>query len=669
MSDIAEKIKEFLGDTARDIIMSDLGLKEQGGNITCPYPDHEDHTASATWKPYAFHCHACTDNISKKQYDIFTHYEIVHGATFPEAVKSLCDEYGIENDYKESFKIKKVLRAKVNNDYQEKRNQFQNIGSDLATNFFNSKKIDESIARNSFMCETTNTEILIHGHEVINNTWTPVYTKRRKLDLTEYDMNGKTAKEIQIAGGSMAFYGLPTLYNSKGQQKRVALICEGQMDALRMATELQKENMFESIAVLSVPSGGTSLLRAWDNSPFFRRWFNTCDRVVLIPDADATGLKMLDQAKECLCADKTYWINLTKVTGVRYSEKHGIDSSDVFDKFNIRASNLIKLHEHLPVDGLVTADNIDVKESEEGHRSGFITHDYNDSGLKDGRLTIISGIRGHGKTTMAMQMVYCCAKQGVKSFVFFGETAEGVVVGRFSRMDANQDEIIKKITMAGRTDYVVDAIAQDRFKSNLGKNITFYCKDQIKDKGNIFDEMMKRMLIAVKRGAKVFLLDSMMVICQPDATNEFAEQKRIVQALKEFALEHSVHIMLIAHPRSGEGIQKISGAMEQENLADTILYYVRLPNDIDRSKIMNETNINSEDAKKISAVIINKKVRDEGTSFPVYLEWMNQTGTVSEITSPNMPQMTLDISQEYHDNGWFSRPSRRMSQADQPQPL
>ena len=109
--------------------------------------------------------------------------------------------------------------------------------------------------------------------------------------------------------------------------------------------------------------------------------------------------------------------------------------------------------------------------------------------------------------------------------------------------------------------------------------------------------------------------------------------------------------------------------MEQENLADTILYYVRLPNDIDRSKIMNETNINSEDAKKISAVIINKKVRDEGTSFPVYLEWMNQTGTVSEITSPNMPQMTLDISQEYHDNGWFSRPSRRMSQADQPQPL
>ncbi len=660
-----QHIKEFIGDRAKDIIIADLNLKEQGGNVTCPYPEHEDKTASASWKPHAFHCHACTDGINRRQYDIISHYEIHHGLSIGEAINKLCEEWNISNDFEDRSNYKpKVIRAKVNDDYQEKRNKFNNVQTDLAQSFFKSKKINEDIARNIYRCQTTDSEILIHGHEAINRNWTPVYTKRRKLDLSNYEMNGNNPKEIQIAGGLNTFYGLPSLYTQERQEKRVALICEGQMDALRVATELEKFNMFKDVAVLSVPSGGTSLTTAWNNTPFFRKWFSRCQKVIIIPDADSTGKKMLEQAKECLCADKTYWLDLTKITGIRFTEKHGADISDAFDKFNINPQSIFSLSEHLPIDGMVTADNVDIKLSEEGIRSGFITHDYNDSGLKFGRLTIVSGVRGHGKTTTAMQMVFCSAMQKIKSFCFFGETSEGSVVARFARMCATEKEIDSRVTLAGRIDYVVNPIAEDRFKKKYGKLITFYCKDQIKDKNNVFDVMMERMLIAVKRGSKLFLLDNMMMICQPKADNVFQEQKRITEELKEFALRHDVHIILIAHPRAGDGIQKISGAQEQENLADTILYYVRLPHDADKSKITNETQINSDDASKISAVLINKKVRDEGATFPVYLEWNSSTGTVSEITSPKMPKLTQEKSQEYFENGWFSRPSHRMSEFD-----
>jgi replicative DNA helicase len=667
-SEKCQEIKQFLGDRAKDVIIADLGLKEQGGNITCPYPDHQDNNASASWKPHAFHCHACTDGVFKKQYDIFTHYELHHGLSIGESINKLCEEYSISNNFDERSSYKtKVIRVEKSDEYKIKQESFKNVSTDLAQSFFKQKKISESIARNVYGVHTTNNEILLHGHEVIDGSWSCVYTKRRKLDLSMYEMNGNKSKEIQIKGGLSAFYGLPSLYAQNGQEKRIALICEGQMDALRVATELDKEGLFQNVAVLSVPTGGASLLTAWNNTPFFRKWFSRCERVVIIPDADSTGKKMVEQAKECLCADKTYILDLTKITGIRFTEKHGADISDAFDKFGFSGKEIFSHAEHLPVDGLVTADNIDIKANEEGIRSGFITHDYNDSGLKFGRLTIVSGVRGHGKTTMAMQMVFCSAMQNIKSFCFFGETSEGAVVGRFARMCALDGEIEPKTTLAGRTDYLVNPIAEERFKKKYGKSITLYCKEQVKDKGNVFDEMMKRMKIAVKRGVKLFLIDNMMMICQPKADNVFQEQKRITEKLKEFALEKDVHIILIAHPRSGEGIQKISGAQEQENLADTILYYVRLPHDSDKSKITNETGINSEDAQKISAVIINKKVRDEGTAHPVYLEWQNKTGTVSEITSPRMPELTQEKSEEYFKNGWFSRPSKKYTKQDHPE--
>ena len=68
------------------------------------------------------------------------------------------------------------------------------------------------------------------------------------------------------------------------------------------------------------------------------------------------------------------------------------------------------------------ATQVKSKYVKDGISSGFVTHDYNDSGLKGGCMTITTGFRGDGKTTVSRQMNMACAMQGIPVFNFIGES-------------------------------------------------------------------------------------------------------------------------------------------------------------------------------------------------------------------------------------------------------
>ena len=658
-----EVIKETLGDRARDIIVQDLGLKFNGNHYSCPYPDHNDEHPSTTWYPHAFHCWSCSGGANSNQYDIFTHYEQHHGMTFSESIQALCDELGIQNNGRQQ-NSNIVTRAKQSEVYKKKLSEVIPVIKSKSK-LFDDKKICIDVARSYFMAVTTEKEFLMHGYESVDGVWTPLYTKKRLLDGSMYNINGSEMKEINIKDGKMCFYGINTIYNSKGELKKYGVCAEGQTDALRIATELSKEGKLEQIAVFSVPTGGGSFTKGYNNSPTFRKWLkNTCLQLVLVPDADDAGLKMVKQASE-LNSDKIKWVNLTKINGVRFENNKGKDVSDVLNAFKMPVSSILRLCDSLPVEGLIDASDAEIDNIKEGISSGFLTHDYNDMGLKEGRLTLLTGFRGQGKTTLARQIVMCSAMQGHKNFCFFGEANEGQELARFSRMCyLEESDILTSATSAGRKIYKPSAECVDRFKSKFGDKITFFCKDHIKDGVNFFDAMMEKMVIAKDRGCKLFLIDNMMIITSSSSDKDvFSEQKRIVMALKNFAIKHRVHILLIAHPKSGEGMQKISGAMEQENLADTILYYMRM----DGLEADNGEGIPPKEGEKVSAVLVNRKVRDEGDSRPCYLQWDDNVGVVREVTSTNLPELAQEASAQYNKDGWWSKPViHPISVEDQP---
>ena len=651
-----EEIKNMLGEQAKDIISQDLNLRFNGSHFTCPYPEHDDDNPSATWYPNSFHCHSCGGGHRQKQYDIFTHYELHHGMETGEAIQELCDKLGISNnsECKPSLRKSKIDQSE---DYKSHSKSNTSITADVS--LLKSRGISSEVAA-QFFCGMTKNEFLMHGYEVVEGQWKPVYTKRRLLDGEKYS-NG--SKELNITGGVMCFYGMTEL-----KEKSVVLICEGQLDALRVATELSKtEGMLDQIAVLSVPNGGKSFTNAINNSPTFRKWYKAhCKEMILIPDADKTGMGMLDQAKEFDNSDKVKWIDITKIEGVRYNDTKGADVSDVLDRFKVSASRLLKLCDFLPIKGIKSGRDIQIAKLKDGISSGFITHDYNDSGLKEGCLTVLSGRRGGGKTTLAKQIVMCAAQQGFKSFCFFGESDEKLEKSSFSRMVALDGEMDYRYNLGGRKIFEPQQIAIDRYEKEYGDKIFFHCTEKDEVIPNLFNSIMEKMHIAAKRGCYLFLIDNLMLLTKEQGSNEWAQQAMVTSELKKFALDYNIHIILVAHPKNGE--LKVSGSMEIEQRADTILHYVRV-GEPDVNKMLNEDGIPTHEGEKVSAIILNDKVRNDGESRTIFLQWDNSRGVVMETTSNNLPQATQGISQEYYDKGWWSKPSSKYGVEDQPPKL
>lgn len=650
-----QEIKNAMGDMARDRIVSDLGLKFNGSHYSCPFPSHSDDHPSAEWKPYAFNCYSCGGGGHKNmQYDIFTHYQMTQGMEIPETIELLCNELGLQNT-SETRKSERKFKVEQSDKYKQSAKPSNQVDSDFK--ILTDRGISKTVAQ-KYYTGVSGDEFLMHGYEIIEDKWQPVYTKRRLLTNEKYSND---SKELNIAGGLMCFYGMTEL-----REKDTVIICEGQLDALRLATEIEKnKSIADKIAVLSVPNGGRSFNNAINNSPTFRRWHTKhCKSMIIIPDADATGRAMIDQVREFDCSDKVKWFDLTKINGVRYSETHGVDISDVLNKFNVPLEQIFKLSDFLPVDGLKKGSDVEVRQLKDGIASGFITHDYNDSGLKEGCLTVLSGRRGGGKTTLAKQIVMCAAQQGIKSFCFFGESDIELEKSSFSRMVALEGEITYRENIGGRRIYMPNQNAIDRYDSEYGDKIFFHCVKKKEIPKNLFQCVLDKMQIALRRGCYLFLVDNLMLLTKKSGSSEFDQQAQVTMALKKFALDNDVHVILVAHPKNGE--LKVSGSMEIEQRADTILHYVRM-NNPDTGKMLNEDGIPPHEGEKVSAVILNDKIRNDGESRTVFLQWDKNRGVVMEITSPNLPKSTQEKSKEYYEQGWFSKPCHKYDEEqDQP---
>lgn len=309
---------------------------------------------------------------------------------------------------------------------------------------------------------------------------------------------------------------------------------------------------------------------------------------------------------------------------------------------------------HLPklivTENVLNSSQIKTRVVESGFSSGFATHDYNDSGMKGGNLTLLTGKRNQGKTTFSRQLVVASAIQGIKSFVWYGEGDKEIEKGYFTRIIARDSEIEKSDNGYGRTVWHANEVAEDRFDKFYAPYIDMYVKP-IKLDIPVFDDLIKRMTDKAKQGVQLFVIDNMMKLTA-DQKNTNTAQIMIIAKLKEFADYYNVHIVLIAHPRKGDGDQSISGAMEQENTADTILRFKRIYSSHGLGK---DDGFPSAELSKVTAMVTNEKVRNGGKQHPMYMEFC-------EIRQVNIDIAYLDdlvdIAKDYEEDGKYSRIAR-----------
>jgi len=299
-------------------------------------------------------------------------------------------------------------------------------------------------------------------------------------------------------------------------------------------------------------------------------------------------------------------------------------------------------------ENVLNSAQVKTRSVESGFSSGFATHDYNDSGLKCGNLTLLTGKRNQGKTTFSRQLVVASAIQEIKSFVWYGEGDKEIEKGYFTRIIAHEDEVLEDDNGFGRVIWYADDRAEDRFNKVYAPYIDMYVKP-ISLKVPVFTDLISRMTDKARQGTKLFVIDNMMKLTA-DQKNTFDAQKMIISKLKEFADFYAVHIVIIAHPKKGDGDQSVSGAMEQENTADTILRFKRV---FSSDEVGKKFGFPMSEARNVTAMVLNEKVRNGGKQHPMYMAF-------DEVKQINIDLSYLDdvsfLASHYLDTGFYSRP-------------
>lgn len=616
-----EDLKQRIGSRARDIIVNDLCLKLRGTYYTCCTTKHKKGDSfSTTWssEKLCFFCHDCNE-----PYDICNHAETK----------------GDKMAY---------LHQIANVDYKPR--SFDNIQpvykkqSQAGIEYLNSRGISkETLKKYKVTCD----ESWIYFNYCLPNDGGLVKVKQRVIGDMANGQNKYTAPK----GGANILYGMG-LYKSH----KILAICEGEIDALSLhecAVAVGKEN---EILCTSIPSGSGSF--GWVED--CKNWLDMFKSIIIIPDSDECGNKFLEKSKELLENFDLMNIDLPVNDVNEYLCSPDYHPSEIF--------KIVK--KILPeIKGVKKANEIARVEPAVSISTGYLTQDYNDSGFRMGCVALYTGRRGEGKTTYTRQGLISVAKQKQNIFMFCGESSAEYETDKLARLSADYNDIESFENIGGRVAYRASELAIKAYHRKYGKHIILADLDSmkasfpelIKDNSTLFKRLLQQMKNMAKLGVRVFVLDNLMIFGSGGKRSVFDFQREAISDLSVFAVQYKVHVCLIAHPKAGDGHQKISGAMELENTAHSLFRYVRV-NDDNRETLLKKIQIPEHVKNNISAILITEKVRDDGSRLISLLEWDEKRGAVYDVT-------TLRKAHEYESKGYWTRAMNRMSQNDNPPPL
>lgn len=264
---------------------------------------------------------------------------------------------------------------------------------------------------------------------------------------------------------------------------------------------------------------------------------------------------------------------------------------ELLDTCGFKAVEEILLHNtELPAYGLLEVKDIVAPEIFRMPKalSGIPELDRATGGFLMGELSVWTGKRGEGKSTLLNQLLLRAIDQGHKVCAYSGELPDWRFRNWALIQAAGPNYLEeKKDRESGKVLYTVPKPVQDRIDEWWDKHFFLYDlgiatahdEDSILD---IFTQARRRF------GCDVFLVDNIMTANLKSARNAdyYRAQSNFTGRLVAFAKRHGVHVHLVAHPRKaengGKGIvdaDDVSGAGDITNRADNVFSLKRMPED------------------------------------------------------------------------------------------
>lgn len=341
------------------------------------------------------------------------------------------------------------------------------------------------------------------------------------------------------------------------------VITEGEIDALSVY-EAGVEN------VVSVPSGSedfTWVEYCWD-------WINQFNQIIIFGDSDNAGKEMTKKLIQKLGSFRC------SVVEIEYKDANEL----LYRNGKEAIVNAVKNAKEIPVYGLVDLADIsplDIKNMQT-ISTGIRALDQSIGGFRLGELSVWTGKRGEGKSTLMSQLMIEVIENDNKVCCYSGE------------LKAQDFQYWTHLQMAGKGN------VETYFDSMSEKN-RYYVKPEIKKtimdwhRGKFFlydntvtaskakeTTILKIFEYAVKKyDCKVFLVDNLMTAkYDHDSEKDFyLKQINFVRDLIDFASSYNVHVHLVAHPKKTKGDldnDDISGRAEITNLAHNVFSVQRV---------------------------------------------------------------------------------------------
>lgn len=200
-------------------------------------------------------------------------------------------------------------------------------------------------------------------------------------------------------------------------------------------------------------------------------------------------------------------------------------------------------------------------------------------GFAPGELTIWTGKRGEGKSTIAGQILLQALDQGYNVFAYSGE----LPAWRFREWIYLQAAGPKNVRHATNQESMLQYTFVPPSIEHFLKEWTrgrFFLYDSAQPHANNPKDIFEVMDYAWRRnGCKVFMLDNLMSMELP-SEEYYRAQSNLVGKAVEFAKRTQTHIHLVAHPRKTDGREftadDIGGSGDITNRADNAMFIHRL---------------------------------------------------------------------------------------------